>query len=128
MLILAVYFAKSQFNFNDFLAQIQQIKKMGNMKELMGMIPGIGKAIKNTDIDDNAFRSIEAIIGSMTKEERENPAILNGSRKKRIAMGSGTNIQEVNKLIKQFEETCKVMKMVSSGGGKQLMNNLSKLK
>ncbi|HPX59314.1 MAG TPA: signal recognition particle protein [Bacteroidales bacterium] len=121
-------FAKSQFNFNDFLAQIQQIKKMGNMKELMGMIPGIGKAIKNTDIDDNAFRSIEAIIGSMTKEERENPAILNGSRKKRIAMGSGTNIQEVNKLIKQFEETCKVMKMVSSGGGKQLMNNLSKLK
>ncbi len=121
-------FAKNQFDFNDFLEQIQQIKKMGNMKDLMGMIPGVGKAMKNIDIDDNAFKSIEAIIGSMTKKERENPAILNGSRKKRIAIGSGTNIQEVNKLIKQFEETCKVMKMVSSGNKKQLLNNLSQLK
>ena len=101
---------------------------MGNMKDLMGMIPGVGKAIKNIDIDDNAFKSIEAIIQSMTKEERENPSLLNGSRKKRIASGSGTNIQAVNKLIKQFEETCKVMKMVSSGGGKQIMRNLSNIK
>ncbi|MDD2623015.1 MAG: signal recognition particle protein [Bacteroidales bacterium] len=121
-------FAKNQFNFNDFIDQIQQIKKMGNMKDLMGMIPGVGKAIKNIDIDDNAFKSIEAIIQSMTKEERENPSLLNGSRKKRIASGSGTNIQAVNKLIKQFEETCKVMKMVSSGGGKQIMRNLSNIK
>ena len=121
-------FAKNQFNFNDFISQIQQIKKMGNMKDLMGMIPGVGKAIKNIDIDDNAFKSIEAIINSMTKEERENPTILNGSRRKRIAAGSGSTIQDVNKLIKQFEETCKVMKMVSNGGGKQLMNNLSKIK
>ncbi len=121
-------FATKQFNFNDFVAQIQQIKKMGNMKDLMGMIPGMGKAVKDIDIDDDAFKSIEAIIGSMTKQEREDPSILNGSRRKRIALGSGTSIQEVNKLIKQFEETCKVMKMVSGGGGKQLMNNLSKLK
>ncbi|MDY0015633.1 MAG: signal recognition particle protein [Bacteroidales bacterium] len=121
-------FAKNEFNFNDFVAQIQQIKKMGNMKDLMGMIPGVGKAIKNIDIDDDAFISIEAIINSMTKEERENPSLLNGSRRKRIAAGSGTTIQDVNKLIKQFEETCKVMKMVSGGKGKQLMNNLSKIK
>lgn len=121
-------FAKNQFNFNDFIDQIHQIKKMGNMKDLMGMIPGLGKAIKNIDIDDNAFKSIEAIIQSMTKEERENPSLLNGSRKKRIAGGSGTDIQAVNKLIKQFEETCKIMKMVSGGGKRQLMQNLSKIK
>ncbi len=121
-------FAKNQFNFNDFIDQIHQIKKMGNMKDLMGMIPGLGKAIKNIDIDDNAFISIEAIIQSMTKEERENPSLLNGSRKKRIAAGSGTDIQAVNKIIKQFEETCKIMKMVSGGGKRQLMQNLSKIK
>lgn len=121
-------FAKNQFDFNDFISQIQQIKKMGNMKDLMGMIPGVDKAVKNMDIDDNAFKSIECIISSMTKEERETPTLLNGSRRKRIALGSGTSIQEVNKLIKQFDETCKVMKMVSSGKGKQLMNNLSKIK
>lgn len=121
-------FAKNQFNFNDFVSQIQQIKKMGNMKDLMGMIPGMGKAVKDIDIDDDAFKSIEAIIGSMTKQEREDPSVLNGSRRKRIALGSGTSIQEVNKLIKQFEETCKIMKTVSGGGGKQLMDNLSKLK
>ena len=121
-------FAKNQFNFNDFIDQIHQIKKMGNMKDLMGIIPGLGKAIKKIDIDDNAFISIEAIIQSMTKEERENPSLLNGSRKKRIAAGSGTDIQAVNKIIKQFEETCKIMKMVSGGGKRQLMQNLSKIK
>jgi len=110
--------AKNQFNFNDFLSQIQQIKKMGNLKDLAGMIPGVGKAIRNLDIDDNAFKGIEAIIHSMTPTERDNPAILNGSRRKRIADGSGTSIQDVNKLLKQFEETRKLMKMVSSSGGK----------
>lgn len=110
--------AKNQFNFNDFLSQIQQIKKMGNIKDLAGMIPGVGKAIRNLDIGDNAFKGIEAIIFSMTPTERENPGILNGSRRKRIADGSGTTIQEVNKLLKQFEETRKVMKMFSSSGGK----------
>jgi len=109
--------AKNQFNFNDFLSQIQQIKKMGNIKDLAGMIPGVGKAIRNMDIDDNAFKGIEAIIYSMTPTERENPGVLNGSRRKRIADGSGTSIQEVNKLLKQFEETRKVMKMVSNKGG-----------
>lgn len=103
--------AKNQFNFNDFLSQLQQIKKMGNVKDLMGMIPGMGKAMKDVDIDDNAFKGIEAIIQSMTNEERENPQIINGSRKNRIAAGSGTNVQEVNKLIKQFEDTRKMMKM-----------------
>ena len=109
---------KDTFNFNDFLSQIQQIKKMGNIKDLASMIPGVGKAIKNLDIDDNAFKSIEAIIHSMTPAERDNPAILNGSRRKRIASGSGTNIQEVNRLIKQFDETRRMMKMVA--GGKNL--------
>ncbi len=113
--------AKNQFNFNDFLKQIQQIKKMGNVKDLMGMIPGMGKAIKDTDIDDDAFKGIEAIIFSMTNDERENPKILDGSRRKRIARGSGTDIQEVNRLIKQFAETSKMMKMMSSGGGKNMM-------
>jgi signal recognition particle subunit SRP54 len=108
--------AKDQFDFNDFIAQIQQIKKMGNVKDLMSMIPGVGKAIKDLDIDDNAFKSIEAIIRSMTPEERVNPGVLNGSRRKRIALGSGTNVQEVNKLLKQFDETRKMMKMMTKGG------------
>ncbi|MBD80831.1 MAG: signal recognition particle protein [Crocinitomicaceae bacterium] len=108
--------AKNQFNFNDFLKQIQQIKKMGNIKDLAGMIPGMGKAIKNMDIDDDAFKYIEAIIYSMTDQERENPMIINGSRKKRIAKGSGRDVQEVNKLIKQFMETRKMMKMMSNKG------------
>ena len=113
--------AKNQFNFNDFLKQIKQIKKMGNVKDLMGMIPGMGKALKNVDIDDDAFKGIEAIIYSMTNEERENPKVLNGSRRKRIARGAGTNIQEVNRLIKQFAETSKMMKMMTTGGGKNMM-------
>jgi len=107
--------AKNQFNFDDFLSQISQIKKMGNLKDLVSMIPGIGKALKNIDIDDNAFKGIEAIISSMTPAERAEPSILNGSRRKRIAAGAGTNIQEVNKLIKQFDETKKMMKMMSGG-------------
>ncbi len=107
--------AKNQFNFNDFIKQIQQIKKMGNVKELASMIPGVGKAMKNLDIDDDAFKSIEAIISSMTPVERENPALLNGSRKKRIAAGSGTDVQEINRLLKQFDETRKMMKMMQAG-------------
>jgi signal recognition particle subunit SRP54 len=110
--------AKNQFNFDDFLSQIQQIKKMGNLKDLAGMIPGMGKALKNLDMDDDAFRGIEAIIHSMTPEERANPAVLNGSRRKRIALGSGTSIQEVNRLVKQFDETRRMMKQMS--GGKNL--------
>ncbi len=115
--------AKNQFDFNDFIAQIQQIKKMGNLKELASMIPGVGKALKNVDIDDNAFKNIEAIIYSMTPAERSNPAVLNGSRRQRIAKGSGTSVQEVNKLIKQFDETRKMMRMLTTakpGGGKKL--------
>ncbi len=108
--------AKDQFDFNDFINQIQQIKKMGNVKDLMAMIPGAGKAIKDLDIDDNAFRSIEAIIQSMTPQERANPVILNGSRRKRIALGSGTTVQDVNRLVKQFDETRRMMKMVAKGG------------
>jgi len=108
--------AKDQFDFNDFVSQIHQIKKMGNMKDLMGMIPGVGKAIKNLDIDDNSFRGIEAIISSMTPAERSNPMLLNGSRRKRIAEGSGTTVMEVNRLLKQFDETRKIMKMVAKGG------------
>lgn len=106
--------AKNQFNFNDFLNQIQQIKKMGNLKDLASMIPGVGKAIKDLDIDDNAFKGIEAIIRSMTEQERTNPEIINGSRRQRIARGSGTSIQEVNRLLKQFEETRKMMKMATT--------------
>ena len=113
--------AKNEFNYNDFLKQIQQIKKMGNIKDLASMIPGMDKALKNEEIDDDAFKSIEAIIYSMTPAERENPALLNGSRRKRIADGSGTSIVEVNRLIKQFEETAKMMRMMTSGGGKKLM-------
>lgn len=105
--------AKNQFNFNDFLQQIQQIQKMGNLKELASMIPGLGKAVKDIDIDDNAFKGIEAIIQSMTAEERLHPEILNGSRRKRIARGSGSNIQDVNRLIKQFEDARKMMKTVT---------------
>jgi signal recognition particle subunit SRP54 len=107
--------ARDQFDFNDFIAQIQQIKKMGNVKDLMAMIPGVGKAIKDLDIDDNAFKGIEAIIRSMTPEERTNPLVLNGSRRKRIANGSGTTVQDVNKLLKQFDETRKLMKMMTKG-------------
>ena len=106
--------AKNQFDFNDFMSQIAQIKKMGNLKDLASMIPGVNKVIKDIDIDDNAFKSIEAIIYSMTPEERSNPAILNASRRQRIAKGSGTTIQEVNKLLKQFEETRKMMRMLSA--------------
>ncbi|MFO7656708.1 MAG: signal recognition particle protein [Bacteroidales bacterium] len=118
--------AKNQFNFNDFVQQIQQIKKMGNIKDLAGMIPGMGKAIKNLDIDDDAFKGIEAIIGSMTPAEREDPSIINGSRRKRISQGSGTTVQEINQLLKQFDETKKMMKMVS--GGKNMMRMMSNMK
>ena len=106
--------ARNQFDFNDFLTQIAQIKKMGNIKDLMGMIPGVGKQIKDLDIDDNAFKSVEAIIYSMTPYERSHPEAINGSRRQRIAKGSGTNIQEVNRLLKQFEQTRKVMKNVAN--------------
>ncbi len=119
--------AKNQFNFDDFLNQIKQIKKMGNVKDLMGMIPGVGKAIKNMDIDDDAFKGIEAIIHSMTPDERNDPKILNGSRRRRIAMGSGTDIQEVNQLIKQFGETQKMMKMMSGGRGKNVMRAMANM-
>ena len=113
--------AKNQLDFNDFLSQIQQIKKMGNMKDLMSMIPGMGKAMKDVDIDENAFKGIEAIIHSMTPRERENPSLLNGSRKNRIAKGSGTTIIEVNRLIKQFEQTGKMMRAVATNKGKMPM-------
>ena len=117
--------AKNQFSFTDFLKQIQQIKKMGNLKDLAAMIPGMGKALKDVQIEDDAFKHIEAIIYSMTPAEREDPALLNGSRRKRIADGSGTNIQEVNRLIKQFTETRKMMKVVSQGNNmKRMMGNM----
>lgn len=106
--------AKNQFDFDDFLAQISQIKKMGNIKDLMGMIPGMGKMMKDVDIDDDAFKGVEAIIKSMTKEERSRPELLNGNRRQRIARGSGTSIQEVNKLLKQFEDMRKMMKMMNN--------------
>lgn len=117
---------KDQFDFNDFLGQIQQIKKMGNVKDLMGMIPGMGKAVKDVDIQDDAFKHIEAIIFSMTPVERANPALMNGQRKTRIAKGSGTNIQEVNKLLKQFEDTKKMMKMMSNP--KNMMGMMKQMK
>jgi len=110
--------AKNQFDFNDFISQIQQIKKMGNIKDLAAMIPGMGKALKDVDIDDNAFKGIEAIIHSMTPAERENPSILNGSRKQRIAKGSGTTIVDVNRLLKQFDQTGKMMRMATMQQGK----------
>ncbi|MBA21966.1 MAG: signal recognition particle protein [Flavobacteriales bacterium] len=113
--------AKNQFGFDDFLSQIQQVKKMGNMKDLMGMIPGVGKAIKDVDIDDNAFKYIEAIIGSMTPSERSNPELLNMNRKKRIARGSGRDLTEVNQMVKQFHQMSKMMKMMQGSKGKQMM-------
>ena len=116
--------AKNQFDFNDFISQIQQIKKMGNLKDLASMIPGVGKQIKDLDFDDDAFKGIEAIIHSMTPQERSNPEILNGSRRARIAKGSGTDVREVNKLIKQFDETRKMMRKMTTGGGRQAMRNL----
>jgi signal recognition particle subunit SRP54 len=117
--------AKDQFNFNDFLKQIQQIKKMGNLKDVASMIPGMGKALKNIDLENDSFKHIEAIIYSMTPKERENPSLLNGSRRKRIADGSGTEIQEVNRLLKQFAETSKMMKMVAQGKNLQhMMGNM----
>lgn len=119
---------KNKFDFNDFLKQIEQIKKMGNLKELASMIPGVGKAIKDVDIDDNAFNGIEAIIRSMTPKERTNPEILNQSRKLRIAKGSGTSIQEVNRLVKQFDQTRKMMKMVTGSGMRQMMKNMPKMR
>ncbi|EKF55803.1 signal recognition particle protein [Galbibacter marinus] len=120
--------AKDQFGFDDFLSQIQQIKKMGSMKDLLGMIPGAGKALKGMDIDDDAFKGIEAIIHSMTPEERSTPSVLNGSRKKRIAKGSGTSVQEVNQLLKQFTQMSKMMKMMQGGGGRKMMQMMQGLK
>ncbi len=118
--------AKDQFNFDDFLSQIQQIKKMGNLKDLASMIPGVGKAIRDMDFDDDAFKNIEAIIRSMTPGERNDPSVLNGNRRKRIAEGSGTNIQEVNRLIKQFDETRKMMKMMTTGKNmSRMMQNMN---
>lgn len=119
---------KNKFDFNDFLGQIQQIKKMGNIKDLASMIPGVGKAIKDIDIDDNAFKGIEAIILSMTPKERTNPEILNTSRRQRIAKGSGTNIQDVNRLIKQFDQTRKMMKMVTGSKMSQMMGAMKGMK
>jgi signal recognition particle subunit SRP54 len=116
--------AKNTFDFNDFLDQINQIKKMGNVKDLMGMIPGMSKALKDVDIDDDAFKQVEAIIGSMTPDERSNPQLINGSRRKRIAEGSGNTIQDVNRLMKQFEESRKMMRMFSNKGAmKNMMRN-----
>ncbi len=120
--------AKNQFDFDDFLSQIKQIKKMGNVKDLLGMIPGMGKAIRNLDIDDNAFKGIEAIIHSMTPAERKDPVIINGSRRKRIAAGSGTTIPDVNRLIKQFDDTRKMMKMVTANKGRNMANVMRNMK
>ena len=120
--------AKNQFGFDDFLNQIQQIKKMGSMKDLVGMIPGAGKAMKDVDIDDDAFKGIEAIIHSMTPEERSTPTTINVSRKKRIAKGSGTTIHEVNQLMKQFNQMSKMMKMMQGGGGKKMMQMMQGMK
>jgi signal recognition particle subunit SRP54 len=120
--------AKNQFGFDDFLNQIQQVKKMGSMKDLVGMIPGAGKALKDVDIDDDAFKGIEAIIHSMTPKERTEPAIINGSRKKRIAAGSGTSVQQVNQLLKQFDQMSKMMKMMQGGGGRKMMQAMGKMR
>ena len=119
---------KNKFDFNDFLGQIQQIKKMGNLKDLASMIPGVGKAIKDVDIDDNAFKGIEAIILSMTPKERTNPELLNTSRRQRIAKGSGTSIQDVNRLVKQFDQTRKMMKMVTGSKMTQMMSAMKHMK
>ena len=120
--------AKNQFGFDDFLSQIQQVKKMGNMKDLMGMIPGMGKALKGVDIDDDAFKHIEAIIGSMTPKERTQPDLLNMSRKKRIARGAGRDINEVNQMIKQFHQMSKMMKMMQGGKGRQMMQMMQNMR
>ena len=119
--------AKNQFGFDDFLKQIQQVKKMGNMKDLMGMIPGAGKMMKNMDIDDDAFKHIEAMIHSMTPKERTKPALLDASRKKRISKGSGTSVQELNQLLKQFNQMSKMMKMMQGGGGKKMMQMMKNM-
>ena len=119
--------AKNQFGFDDFLSQIQQVKKMGNMKDLMGMIPGAGKMMKDVDIDDDAFKHIEAIIQSMTPEERAKPTLLNNSRKKRIGSGSGTSIQQINQLMKQFNQMSKMMKMMQGGGGRKMMEMMKNM-
>ncbi|MBP5643815.1 MAG: signal recognition particle protein [Bacteroidales bacterium] len=119
--------AKNEFNYNDFLKQIQQVKKMGSIKDLAKMIPGMNK-INDEEIDDDAFKSIEAVIGSMTPEERENPKLMNGSRKRRIAMGSGNSIEEVNRIIKQFDETSKMMRMMTTGGAKKMMQMMQQAK
>tara|TARA_B110000114_G_C15082357_1_gene394681 strand:+ start:819 stop:2150 length:1332 start_codon:yes stop_codon:yes gene_type:complete len=119
--------AKNQFGFDDFLSQIQQVKKMGNMKDLMGMIPGAGKMMKGVEVDDDAFKYIEAIIHSMTPEERTKPTLLNASRKKRIGAGSGTSIQQVNQLMKQFDQMSKMMKMMQGGGGRKMMEMMKNM-
>ena len=119
--------AKNQFGFDDFLSQIQQVKKMGNMKDLMGMIPGAGKMMKDVDVDDDAFKYIEAIIHSMTPEERTKPSLLNANRKKRIGAGSGTSIQQVNQLMKQFDQMSKMMKMMQGGGGRKMMEMMKNM-
>ena len=119
--------AKNQFGFDDFLNQIQQVKRMGNMKDLVGMIPGAGKALKDVDIDDDAFKHIEAIIHSMTPQERTKPQVINASRKKRISKGSGTSVQEVNQLLKQFDQMSKMMKMMQGSKGKQMMKMMGKM-
>jgi signal recognition particle subunit SRP54 len=120
--------AKNKFGLDDFLSQIQQIKKMGNMKDLMGMIPGMGKAMKGMDIEDDAFKHVEAMIHSMTPDERANPSTLNASRKKRIAKGSGRSIQELNQLLKQFNQMSKMMKMMQGGGGKKMMQMMNQMR
>lgn len=120
--------AKNQFGFDDFLKQIQQVKKMGSMKDLVGMIPGAGKALKDVDIDDDAFKHIEAIIHSMTPQERTEPALINGSRKKRIAKGSGTSVQQINQLLKQFDQMSKMMKMMQGGGGRKMMQAMNRMR
>ena len=120
--------AKNKFGLDDFMKQIQQIKKMGSMKDLVGMIPGAGKMMKDVDIDDDAFKGIEAIIYSMTPEERSNPTILNASRKKRIGKGSGTSVQEVNQLLKQFNQMSKMMKMMQGGGGRKMMQMMQNMR
>ena len=120
--------AKNQFGFDDFLKQIQQIKKMGNMKDLVGMIPGAGKMMKDVDIDDDAFKHIEAIIHSMTVQERTNPSVINASRKKRIGKGSGTSVTQVNQLLKQFDQMSKMMKMMQGGKGKAMMNAMKNMR
>lgn len=120
--------AKNEFGFDDFLNQIQQVKKMGSMKDLMGMIPGAGKALKDVDIQDDAFKHIEAIIYSMTPKERSKPSIIDVKRKARIAKGSGRKIEEVNQLMKQFDQMSKMMKMMQGGGGKNLMRMMGGMK